>query len=231
MQRQQKLSGFSLVELLVTITVVGLLAAITVPAVQGIRLSAQQAECASNMRQIGSALLLYAASNDHKLPETSHTAAAGRTWIYTIADYLGNSDEVRICPVDPKGEERLAAGGTSYILNSFLFVPQYDPFGRPIGGASNNISLIENPARTMMAFVISDSQGVGDANDHTHSQGWTSWSAVTRDISPNRFALGRSSNSTSGSSNYLYADGHVEKHEATSLKERIERGENFAAPN
>ncbi|MGB0743370.1 MAG: type II secretion system protein [Opitutales bacterium] len=221
--------GFTLLELLVVIAVIGILVSITVPTVQSVRLSAQQAQCASNMRQLGAALLLYAATNNNKLPETSHTAAVGQSWVYTLEEYLGGSDEVRICPADPNGEERLAAGGTSYILNSFLFVPQRDPFGRTIGGPTNNLSHIQSPAKTPMAFIISDSQGVGAGNDHTHSNRWDSWSAVASDIAPGRFG-GGASDSLSGSSNYLYADGHVESHEASDIKQRIESGENIAEP-
>ena len=230
MKIQRKQTGFTLLELLVVIAVIALLAAILVPAVQSVRLSAQQAKCASNMRQLGAALLLYAATHNNKLPETSHTAAVGRSWVYTLDDYLGNSDEVRICPVDPQGEQRLAAGGTSYILNDFLFVPRLDPSGQPMGDPTNNLSQIQSPSETPMAFIIADSQGVGDANDHTHSYGWDSWSAVTSDIAPGRFSRGDASDDLSGSSNYLYADGHVAQHDAVDIKARIDAGDNFAEP-
>ena len=227
---RQKTQGFTLLELLTVVAIIAVLCSILVPALQGVRKSAQQVSCASNMRQIGSALLLYAAANDNKLPETSHTAAVGQSWIYTLSDYLGDCDEVRICPADPKGDRRFDAGGTSYILNSFLFVPQIDPFGRPMGGPSNNLTLIESPTETPMAFIIADSQGIGDANDHTHSSRWGSWRAVVRDISPGRFGGGNSPMRALGSSNYLFADGHVEQVDAAVMKARIDSGNNFAKP-
>ena len=227
---RQKIQGFTLLELLTVVVITAVLCAILIPATQNVRKSAQQVKCSCNVRQIGSALLLYAASNNNKLPETSHTSAVGQSWIYTLSEYLGNCDAVRICPADPKGEDRFAAGGTSYILNSFLFVPQLDPFGRPMGGPSNNLTLIESPAETPMAFVIADSQGVGDANDHTHSSRWSSWSAVVSDISPGRFGGGNSPMRALGSSNYLLADGHVEQLDAAVMKARIDSGNNFAKP-
>ena len=227
---RQKIQGFTLLELLTVVAIIAVLCSILIPALHGVRFSAQQAGCASNMRQIGSALLLYAAANDNKLPETSHTAAFGQSWIYTLSEYLGDCDEVRICPADPKGDGRFDAGGTSYILNSFLFVPQIGPFGQPMGEPTNNLLLIENPTETPMAFIIADSQGIGDANDHTHSSRWSSWSAVVRDISPGRFGGGNSPMRALGSSNYLFADGHVEQLDAAIMKARIDSGDNFAKP-
>lgn len=222
--------GFTLIELLVVIATIGILVSILVPASQSVRLSAQQVQCASNMRQIGIGLLSYASDNEFALPETAHTAFVDRAWIYALAPYLGDLDEIRICPADPKGEQRLAAGGTSYVLNSFLFVPQVDGFGMPLGGPSNNLLLINNPADTMMAFIVSDFQSLGDSGDHTHSNRWTTWSAVTTDITPDRFTRNQVSNRSNGVSNYLYADGHVESHEASAMMARIQSGDNFAEP-
>ena len=227
---RQKTQGFTLLELLTGVAIIAVLCTLLIPAFGEVRKSAQQARCASNMRQIGCALLLYAAANDNKLPETSHTTAFGQSWIYTLSDYLGDCDEVRICPADPKGDDRFDAGGTSYILNSFLFVPQIDPFGQPMGGPSNNLTLIESPAEVPMAFTIADSQGIGDANDHTHSNRWGSWSAVVRDISPGRFGGGNTPMRALGSANYLFADGHVEQVDAAVMKARIDSGNNFAKP-
>ncbi len=225
-----KIQGFTLIELLVVITIIGILIAIAMPVFARVNLSAQQSECASNMRQIGVAMLTYAAENNNRLPETSHTAAIGQSWIYELEEYLDDVDEVRICPADPNAQQRLAAGGTSYILNSFLFVPVIDGFTGEVLEPSNNLLLINSPARTMMAFTISDAMGVGAQDDHTHSGGWTSWTAVVNDISPDRFTTNQEDDHSSGSSNYLYADGHVEKHSAADIKERVEAGENIAEP-
>lgn len=52
--------GFSLVELMVTIAIVALLVALTLPAVQQAREAARRTTCASNVRQLGLALVQYA---------------------------------------------------------------------------------------------------------------------------------------------------------------------------
>lgn len=222
--------AFALIELLVAVSVIGLLAALLLPAVSRADLLAKQTACASNMRQIGLAMSAYAADNNLTLPETSHTAAVGQTWIYVLSPYLGDLDKVRICPADPKGPERLSAGGTSYVLNSYLFVPEMDPFGEVVGAPTNDLKRLNALCKTVMAFVCSDLAGVGPANDHTHSSLWSSWNAVTQDISPDRFTLSKCPDHSTGSSNYLYADGHVENHTAAAMKARIDSGENFARP-
>lgn len=51
--------GFTIVELLVVVFIIGLLAAIVIPAVQNSRESSRRSQCASKMRQLGIALQTY----------------------------------------------------------------------------------------------------------------------------------------------------------------------------
>jgi prepilin-type N-terminal cleavage/methylation domain-containing protein/prepilin-type processing-associated H-X9-DG protein len=57
--------GFTLTEMLVVIAIIGVLAAMIVPAVQFARERSRQASCSNNLRQIGVAFTLHATSQQH----------------------------------------------------------------------------------------------------------------------------------------------------------------------
>lgn len=65
MSRQR---GFTLLELLVVIGIIGVLTAILVPATGAVRRQAHKCICASNLRQIGNAILLYTYDYRERLP-------------------------------------------------------------------------------------------------------------------------------------------------------------------
>ncbi len=74
-----KRTAFTLVELLVVMAIISLLAAMLLPALSNARLTAQQASCMNNQKQIGAAIMLY--TNDHNglLPDISGNATAHLT--------------------------------------------------------------------------------------------------------------------------------------------------------
>lgn len=225
----ERARGFTLVELLVVIAIVAVLATVSIFATRGALAKSKQAACASNLRSIGVGLHLYAADHNGVFPETAHTTSLETAWIYALEDQLSNFDQTRICPADPQGKTRLSQKGTSYILNSYLFVPPVDPFGDPTGPALNRLSAIPDHTNTPMAFICSDRFGPGPGNDHTHSERWVSWSAVKADIAVGRFG-GRTSDDEAGSTNILYVDGGIRSSRASELKRKTAAGINIAKP-
>jgi prepilin-type N-terminal cleavage/methylation domain-containing protein/prepilin-type processing-associated H-X9-DG protein len=225
--------AFTLIELLVVIGIIAILAAITIPIALSMHTKGKQTASMSNMRQIGVALISYAGENNGNLPETTHTTGVkfNRAWIFALKPFLNDVDRVRICPADPIGKQRLQANGTSYVLNSYVFVPQIGPFGQDLGRL-NNVNRLPYPAHTLIAFNVSDKRGASVMSDHTHSEQWVgNWRALCADIEPNRFRNGSSNaGHTNGSANYLYLDGHAENIPAREVKRRIEAGERFGKP-
>lgn len=79
---QQESHSFTLIELLVVITIISLLFSITFPAYAVVKRKSSQAACASNMKQVGTSIALFAAENDGWLPP----GPAGQTINTFISD-------------------------------------------------------------------------------------------------------------------------------------------------
>ncbi len=86
--RRKSRAGFTLVELLVVITIISILAALLLPMLSRAREQARQLACLSNLRQLHSAMSLYTDDNSDWMPVT--TASGYEIWWARIDDeYLG----------------------------------------------------------------------------------------------------------------------------------------------
>jgi prepilin-type N-terminal cleavage/methylation domain-containing protein/prepilin-type processing-associated H-X9-DG protein len=92
-RRASLASGFTLVEMLVVIAIIGLLVALLLPAIQIAREAGRRASCTNNFRQIGIALQLYDTAHS-SLPPGSYnpgpccSTESGTTWTIAILPQL-----------------------------------------------------------------------------------------------------------------------------------------------
>ena len=231
--RAHRISGFTLIELLTVIAVIAILAAILVPLIGAIKVRADQTTCASNMRQIGIALRTYANEHQGRLPGISHDRPVEESWIFTLSKYISDAHAIRVSPSDPKAKERLSVDySTTYVMNDLFFMQARDHRGRLVGPDRTNLLILDDPSRTMLAFVGAEHRGLAPSNDHTHASSWGgNWSAFVNDVSPDLHRRGsRSTDRSHGSSNYLFADGRVESIEAAKMLQKIRSGVNIALP-
>jgi prepilin-type processing-associated H-X9-DG protein/prepilin-type N-terminal cleavage/methylation domain-containing protein len=96
MGRTWRTGGFTLVELLVVITIIGLLIALLLPAVQAARESGRSTHCKNNLHQLGVAYQSLAA----KRPAGEPTIGAASRWISNLLPMAEKAQGILWCPND-----------------------------------------------------------------------------------------------------------------------------------
>jgi prepilin-type N-terminal cleavage/methylation domain-containing protein/prepilin-type processing-associated H-X9-DG protein len=93
--------GFTLVELLTVIAIIALLAAMLFPAFASARAKARDANCLSNLKQIGMALKLYGADWGEFLPlANNRPSEQGGPGIAEVLSSHARSTKIFRCPAD-----------------------------------------------------------------------------------------------------------------------------------
>ncbi len=116
--------GFTLIELLVVIAVIGILMAITIPAVQSVREAARRTFCANNMRQVGLATGNYYSA--HRNYPASFQVAPGTTTDFSwsiharIMSYLEQDNAYRKIDLNDDWHNQVASGVPAQRIEPFM---------------------------------------------------------------------------------------------------------------
>jgi len=185
--------GFTLIELLVVIAIIAILAAILFPVFAQAREAGRKASCQSNLKQIGTAWMMYAQDYDE---QTLHNTWNGggfqknRIWAQRIQPYAKNKGIAK-CPSDPEPwvatdqEDNVTVTG-SYALQSW---------------GEWKLSEIAATADYFLAW---------DTSGRDSFFGYNAW--IGEETSDSAFSWGRNYMFAArhmDQINMLYADGHV----------------------
>ena len=212
--------GFTLIELLVVIAIIAILAAILFPVFARARAAARQSACLSNLKQVGTALYMYAQDYDETLPgnhndNAGHNLARGfldpadrRNWARETQPYIKNL-QVLICP------ETSARSSVSFVGPN----PPYHEVPSPPGGNTsylmngiiNSVALAVIPAPADIIFLHEYAAYGRTAQVRPHKVNATSlqWHEFNHALYDRQHNEG---------ANLLYCDGHAKWSKKTGIK-------------
>lgn len=204
------------------IAVLGITAALLLPALQWARERAEAAGCQANLQRIGHGLSQLTADNNGILPNSAYgatTVPSNNTdsykWMDAIASYVG-STRTFLCPADKGAKYRaalqMASGETSTDYGSYGMNGAYRDAGdgqsppRSTATAPVRLSQLAAPSRTVW---VTDTNNREEANG---SFGFTWANAATQPGISNRSPrqLEKIIERHGHFTNALFCDGHVE---------------------
>jgi len=213
--------AFTLVELLVVISIISMLIAILLPALNKAKALAVRVKCASNLKQIHTAMNIYSDDNDNFYPAGDDPVNPpnwlwmGRGFRLFVEPYLGmekgaKNAGVLICPADKVSTNKYE--GTSYAYSlAFYHSPQQidslsqksDQFGTAIPTIPQKVGTAKTPDKKIMIGEWLSNHKKTEAQD----EGW--WC-------------------NQGQRNFIFADAHIEH---LTTEEIIPANDNFPNPN
>jgi prepilin-type N-terminal cleavage/methylation domain-containing protein len=130
---KQRAIAFTLVELLVVVTIIAILVSIAVPVFQRTRLSAWRAVSAHTLSQLGAGGAAYRADHDMQFWPYRHTETDGVTWWFGFESFksLRTAEGQRVLDLSrgPLGPYVIASGGVksdpAFMSFSARFKPKY----------------------------------------------------------------------------------------------------------
>jgi len=200
-------SGFTLIELLTVMAIIGILAAILIPAIGRVRHSAKTSQCASNLRQLGAAMQMFANENRGRMPQanvkfTDPETGSDETlrWyrVLSIKEYISRDEQAQLnnCP---NADVEPSLWTTCYGMNGQLQIDsdeatsKSDTYWYP--------SRVVNPVNTIMLgdVKINPAWGNGGGGDIINFPGSDGGEYNQPDF-----------RGVGNTCNILFVDGHVE---------------------
>jgi prepilin-type N-terminal cleavage/methylation domain-containing protein/prepilin-type processing-associated H-X9-DG protein len=230
--RVVSVKGFTLVELLVVIGIIAVLIAILLPSLQAARKQAQATQCASNLRNMGNAMVMYVNAWRYY---PGHVAWDGGSkfyavWPVRLRPFLSGDQRIFYCPSQPPEYEWQKGGGGGWVAGTAEVRWGYDPGERVLDTVASPFSYGYND------WGAGNPQGPSVPKDQQRGLGGDLWNASGEQRAskvrnaPEMIAIG--DNFTDGSwdynidpanpreapakihlgkgSNLLFCDGHVQ---------------------
>lgn len=186
---QKSLKAFTLIELLVVIAIIAILAAILFPVFAQVREKARQTTCASNLKQIGLAILQYQQDYDETFPMMHYNNAAGQEvrWFDMVGPYVKNGE------IYASTGKYSGAGGIWHCPSMASDQPagygvHYDLFAEGLPYATPTVkalAILDTPADTIT--VVEKGQNDGNSS-WLEFQTWEgNWTAVGGGTAANNY--------------------------------------------
>ncbi len=138
--------GFTMIELLIVITIIGILASLLTPNIQSSLEHAKAAKCLGNLHQVGTAVQSYIAdpANNNQFPPFFDVSASELTPLTSLSNY-GLTLATLTCPSDPKPDPKYG----SYIWQATSDEESADAIKRV--GRSGRITIISKISKLQLA--------------------------------------------------------------------------------
>ncbi len=139
-------TGFTLIELMVVISIITILAGMLLPVLSRAKGRARRIECTSNLRQVNMALQMYSGENEDEYPAR---LSMNQSWIYKLQPYYVDPKMIK-CPADGWFTDR------SFIINAFndwfeinLTTAEYEQYKEWLWPRGMRSSAVPKPSDTI----------------------------------------------------------------------------------